>query len=94
MKLLRIRAVIAIRPYVVKVTLSNGEVRELDIEQYLSGPAFDEIRTPEYFMQVLVDRGTIGWPNGIQLCPDSLIYSEAQWEEIVKAAKEGDNVQT
>jgi len=61
----------------VEITLTNGEVRELDLAPLLDGPVFDTIRTDdELFAQVQVDPefGTLVWPSGADLCPDVLIH--------------------
>ena len=35
--------------------------------------SFEPLRDPAYFAQVFVDEfGAVAWPNGVDLCPDSL----------------------
>lgn len=58
---------------VVRVTLSDGSERFVDLAPFLWGPAFKEIAADdEAFAQVSVDHeiGTIIWPNGADLDPD------------------------
>jgi hypothetical protein len=65
----------------LRLTLSNGAVVERDVEKYLIGPVFEEIRTnPTLFAQVRVDHGTVVWPGEIDLCPDVLISDGASSE--------------
>jgi hypothetical protein len=43
-------------------------------EERMRGPVFDRARTPEGFAQVTVDveTGTVVWPGGADLAPDTL----------------------
>ena len=58
----------------LRLTFSDGLVRELDLGPLLRGGVFDELREPEVFARVKVDEvaGTITWPNGVDLDPDVL----------------------
>ena len=52
-------------PYVVRVVFADGEVRDVDIEPLLSGPAIADLRDPGLFAQVEVDEfaATTVWPR-------------------------------
>ena len=69
----------ALEPYVVRVTFSDGEIRDVDIEPLLDGPVFRPLRDRRAFEQVRVDEqtGTVAWPSGADLDPD-VIYGPAQ----------------
>lgn len=58
----------------LRLTFSDGLVRELDLDPVLQGGLLDELRQPETFVRLGVDAatGTIGWPNGVDLDPDVL----------------------
>jgi hypothetical protein len=59
----------------LRLTLSNGDVIERDVAQYLRGPVFEAIRSdPAVFAKVRVDHGTVVWPGDVDLCPDVLIH--------------------
>jgi len=70
----RVKAVIPLDPYVVRVVFADGEVRDVDIEPLLGGPVFQPLRDPALFEQVSVDEynETVVWPNGADLDPDVL----------------------
>ena len=70
-----VKDVVALDPYVVRVTLVDGEVRDIDIEPLLDGPVFGGLREPAAFRQVRVDefQQTICWPGDVDLDPD-VIY--------------------
>lgn len=75
--MLRIQHVEPLEGFKVRLHLTDGQVRETDLEVYLDGPIFQEIReNPEVFRTVRVDAelGTIVWPNGADICPDVLIH--------------------
>lgn len=57
--------------YSLRLTFSDGLVRELDFEHSLTGPVFETVKRPEVFSRVSVDRvaGTIQWPNGVDYDP-------------------------
>ena len=43
--------------------------------QNLRGPIFELVRNdPEFFRSMLVEEGTIAWPNGADIDPDVLYY--------------------
>ena len=51
---------------------SNGEQRRLDVRPYLVYGVFERLREPAFFALALPDHGTVGWPGGIDLDPDSV----------------------
>lgn len=60
----------------VRLSLTDGSAREVDLEPHLTGPVFDPVRNdPAHFRSVRVDEelGTIVWPNGADIDPDVLI---------------------
>lgn len=61
--------------YVLELTFSNDEVRVIDLESSLWGPAFEPLLADyDLFTAVHVDdeAGTIVWPNGADLSPEGL----------------------
>jgi hypothetical protein len=58
----------------LRLTFTDGVVRELDFGDVLSESLFDQLREPAYFSQVSIDpiTGTVTWPNGIDFDPDVL----------------------
>jgi hypothetical protein len=75
MALVRISNVKLLNGFHAKLTLTTGEVVQRDLRPLLSGPVFDAIRTDgEQFRQVRVEDGTLVWPGGVDLCPDTVIW--------------------
>lgn len=74
--------VIEVKPlggYALRLTFSDGLVRELDLGEMLVGDVFDSLREPGVFDKVRVDpvAGTICWPMGVDLDPDVLHGDQA-----------------
>jgi|SRR5215217_1060516 len=61
-------------PRRVALTFADGLQGEVDVLNRLHGPVFAAARTPEGFASVAVDpeTGTIVWPGGADLAPDTL----------------------
>ena len=75
MSLLRLREVLPVEGFRLRLTLTDGSIVERDITDLLMGPMFETIRKDAVaFRQVTVESGTTVWPNGADLCPDVLIW--------------------
>jgi len=86
--MIRIRSVMPLEDFRVKLTFTDGSEREVDLAPYLHGPVFEPLKKDrEIFRSVRVDDelGTIVWPNGADICPDVLYESltPAAWGEAV-----------
>jgi hypothetical protein len=60
--------------YWLRVTFSDGVVRDVDCSFLLRGTLGQALRDPEYFRQVRVDHEsrTVTWPNGLDPAPELL----------------------
>ncbi|MFZ1994294.1 MAG: DUF2442 domain-containing protein [Solirubrobacteraceae bacterium] len=69
-----ITSVTVVRHGVLRLTFSDGLAGKLDVLDRMRGPVFEQARTPDGFAQVTVDPeiGTIVWPGGADLAPDTL----------------------
>jgi hypothetical protein len=56
----------------LRLTFSDGLVRELDLGPMLHGGVLEPLRDPVEFARVFTDEvtGTIAWPNGVDLDPE------------------------
>jgi len=74
--MLRIRRARALDGYRVRLTLTNGDVVERDLEALVWGPVFEPLRR-DYgrFRAVSVEAGTLTWPGGVDFDPDVLIWA-------------------
>jgi hypothetical protein len=75
MSLLRIREVVPLERFRLRLGLTNDAVVERDVSELMRGPIFEDLRRdPEMFRDVRVEGGTVVWGNGADLCPDVLIW--------------------
>ena len=73
--MLRVRSVEIRKGFVVSLELTDGTRREIDLEPYLKGPVFDGIRSqPALFRGVKVQFGTLVWPDGTDIAPETLVH--------------------
>ena len=59
----------------VRLGFTDGSSREIDLDRYLHGPIFEDIRNdPIVFRSAKIDgrMGTIYWDNGADIDPDVL----------------------
>ncbi len=69
-----ITAAEVVRHGTLALTFEDGLKGELDVLDRMHGPVFEEARTPDGFAKVSVDpeTGTVVWPGGADLAPDTL----------------------
>lgn len=65
----KVTQVEVVPPYGLRLTFDDGVVREVDLTDELWGPMFEPLKHPAYFAGVVVDHGTVAWPNGLDLDP-------------------------
>lgn len=74
MELLDVTAVRHVRDHVLWLRFEDGAEGEVDLSNLPKGPVFEPLQDVEFFRQVRVDPdlGTITWPNGADVAPESL----------------------
>ena len=71
---MRVTAVEVLGGYRLGLAFDDGTRRVVDVADELSGPIFEPPRNPNLFRQVRIDPdlGTIVWPNGADIAPETL----------------------
>jgi hypothetical protein len=68
----RVVAVTPLEGHALLPQFNNGERRRLDVRPYLAYGVFERLREPAVFALAQADHGTVSWPGGIDLDPDSV----------------------
>ena len=63
--------------YRIHVVFSDRTDATIDFESWLNGPVFEPLRDVDYFKRFFVDGGTVVWPNGADIAPETL-YERAR----------------
>jgi len=63
--------------YRIHLLFNDSSEATVDFAQWLDGPVFESLKNREYFRRFFVDGGTVVWPNGADIAPETL-YEEAR----------------
>lgn len=64
-----------IEEYKIRVSFENGKEGIVDLKEYRKkGGLFDSLKDKNYFIKFYInkDLGTICWPNGLDIAPETL----------------------
>ena len=56
----------------IRLTFNDGIEASVDFRPWLSGPVFEPLKQVAYFRRFFVDGGTVAWPNGADIAPETL----------------------
>ncbi len=56
----------------IHLTFNDGTEASVDFAPWLSGAVFEPLKRPAYFRKFFVDGGTVAWPNGADIAPETL----------------------
>jgi hypothetical protein len=56
----------------IHLTFNDLSERTVDFRPWLEGPVFEALKDPAYFREFFVDGGTVVWPNGADIAPETL----------------------
>lgn len=68
----RVKTAIPTDHHTLVITFTNGEMAIYDCSPFLDFGVFQELREISYFKQARVEGGTVVWPHGQDICPDTL----------------------
>ncbi len=65
--------------YRIHVTFNDNSQKTIDFRRWLEGPVFEPLKDPDYFRRFFLDGGTVVWPNGADIAPETLYeYRESE----------------
>jgi hypothetical protein len=64
--------------YRIHLTFNDLSERTVDFRPWLQGPVFEALKDPAYFREFFVDGGTVAWPNGADIAPETLYEAVAR----------------
>jgi len=74
-------AVEAMQNFKLLITFENGEQRIFDVGPYLEMGIFRELKNPAFFNLARVAFDTVEWPNGADICPETLCQDSVTKEK-------------
>jgi len=66
--------------YHIHLTFNDNSEKTVDFCPWLDGPVFEPLKDLNYFRRFFLDGGTVVWPNGADIAPETL-YEEPGVEE-------------
>ena len=61
------------RDYVFNIKVDDGVAGDVDFHEYIhKGAIFQPLKTKVFFNQAFIEGGTIAWPNGADVAPETL----------------------
>jgi hypothetical protein len=61
--------------YRLRLAFSDHTTKTVDFHKWLEGPVFEPLKDPVFFRRFFLDGGTVVWPNGADIAPETL-YGE------------------
>jgi hypothetical protein len=58
--------------YRLRLQFSNGIAKTVDFSRWLHGKVFEPLRNVDEFKRFFVSGGTVCWPNGADIAPETL----------------------
>lgn len=66
--------------YRIEIGFNDGVSGTVDFRSWLEGPVFELLKDQAYFARFFIEGGTVAWPNGADIAPETL-YERARGTE-------------
>jgi hypothetical protein len=61
----------------IHLTFNDATEKTVDFRRWLHGPIFEPLKDVEYFRRFFLDGGTVAWPNGADIAPETLYQASS-----------------
>ena len=62
----------------IQLTFNDGSTETVDFSAWLEGPIFELLQDLAYFRRFFIEGGTVSWPNGADIAPETLYEAAAR----------------
>ena len=66
--------------YRIHLNFYDNSEKTIDSLPWLDGPVFEPLKDPDYFRRFFLDGGTVAWPNGADIAPETLYEQQESGE--------------
>ena len=60
----------------LRLVFNDKTAKTVDFHPWLKGPVFAPLKDERYFQRFFLDGGTVAWPNGADITPETLYEGE------------------
>jgi hypothetical protein len=75
-QLIRVIHAVYVRDYKLRVAFTDGEEKIIDFARWLHGEVFQPLADQREFKRFFIAGGTVCWPNGADIAPETLYAAE------------------
>ncbi|MGZ6256310.1 MAG: DUF2442 domain-containing protein [Candidatus Limnocylindria bacterium] len=80
--MLQVKTVEVLDGFWLRLTLSNGDVVERNVQDLIRGGVFEPLRQRrDLFEAAFVDGSTVAWPGEVDIAPETLIWDGPEPDE-------------
>ena len=58
--------------FCIRLAFNDDCEAVVDFQRWLRGPIFAPLKDPRYFRRFFIEGGTVAWPNGADIAPETL----------------------
>jgi hypothetical protein len=60
----------------LRLVFHDGRQKTVDFSSWLVGPIFEPLKDATYFQRFFLEAGTVTWPNGADIAPETLYAAQ------------------